>query len=264
MSDLTTLGLGVLATPMLLKLLGPTADYLGGELRTLTEKRLQTIQNIFASATNKLEGRIDEPGQVPPKVLKEVLNNGSYCDDAVTVDYFGGVLASSRTTTTRDDRGARMAKIVDGLSSYQIRTHYVIYSAVARLFSNDTHDLNYSQNRRNMQIFIPFEAYIRTMQFTDEEYNDQLMAHIFNGLSNDGLIEEYWSFGSKAELERMGRSAPGDGILCRPSALGAELFLWAFGQGNRALNFMLTEDFCPTIEGVPRLAPDAVAAVDGG
>ena len=259
----TTLGLSILATPIAVKLLGPTADYLGGALKTLTEKRLHTIQRIFASATNKLEAKLDEPGQVPPKVLKEILNNGSYCDDVLSVEYFGGVLASSRTVTSRDDRGSRIAKIIDGLSSYQIRTHYVIYSAVAQLFSTEKHDLAFSGNRVSMELFIPFGAYDRAMQFTEEEYNAQLLPHIFNGLSNDGLIEQHWSFGPKKEHEKMGRRSPGNGIICRPSALGAELFLWAFGHGDKELNFILTDGFSVTIDGLPQVGSHALATQAG-
>ena len=263
MADLTVLGLGVLATPMAMKLLGPTADYLGGELKTLAEKRLQNIQKIFSNTTKKLEDKLDEPGQVPPKVLKAILNDGSYCDDAVSVEYFGGVLASSRTATNRDDRGSRIAKIIDSLSSYQIRTHYVIYSAVAQLFAAGAHDLSYSQHRSKMELFILFDAYVHAMQFTEEEYNDQLMHHIFNGLSNEGLIEAEWSFGSQEELKSMGRASPGDGIVCTPSALGAELFLWAFGHGDKALNFMLTDSLSATIDGIPQLGSPAIATKAG-
>ena len=263
MTDLTTLGLGVLAIPLAMKLLGPTADYLGGELRALAEKRLQNIQNIFSSATNKLQGKLDEPGQVPPKVLKVILNDGSYCDDALSVEYFGGVLASSRTVTGRDDRGSRIAKIIDGLSSYQIRTHYVIYSAVAKLFAAGAHDLAFSKHRSRMELFVPFDAYFHVMQFTEEEYNPQLLHHIFNGLSNDGLMDENWSFGSKKELQSMCREAPGAGIVCRPSALGAELFLWAFGHGDKELNFMLTDSFSATIDGIPQVGTHAIATKAG-
>ena len=258
MADLTPLGLGILATPLVTKLLGPTADYLGVELKTLAEKRLQNVRSIFTNATRKLGDRLDEPGQVSPKVLKTILNDGSYCEDEVSVEYFGGVLASSRTVTIRDDRGSRIVRIIDGLSSYQIRTHYMIYTAVAQLFDAGSHNLTLSSDRHAMEVFIPFPAYDEAMQFTEQEFNEQLLPHIFNGLSSDGLIDDHWSYGSKEELRKIGRASPGDGILCRPSALGAELFLWAFGYGDKDLNFMLSEGFSATIDGVPQLGSHVV------
>ncbi len=114
-----------------------------------------------------------------------------------------------------------------------------------------------------MELFIPFTAYVHVMQFTKEEYNGQLLHHIFNSLSNEGLIEADWSFGSKKELARMGTASPGDGIVCRPSAPGAELFLWAFGHGDKGLNFMLTDSFSPTKEGISQLGSDAIATKAG-
>ena len=136
-------------------------------------------------------------------------------------------------------------------------------SAVAQLFSDGKHNLSFSENKIRMELFIPFDTYDQAMQFTEEEFNSQLLPHIFNGLSNDGLIEQDWSFGSKKEMENMGRISPGDGIICRPSALGAELFLWAFGHGDKELNFMLTDSFSATIDGLPQVGSHAIATHAG-
>jgi hypothetical protein len=59
-----------------------------------------------------------------------VLDEGSFSSDTLAVDYFGGILASSRTEDGRDDRGARIAKIVDGLSTYQLRSHYLLFTTI--------------------------------------------------------------------------------------------------------------------------------------
>ncbi|NAZ18194.1 hypothetical protein GT020_19410, partial [Glutamicibacter soli] len=85
------------------KLLGPTADYLGGELQEFTKKRINNVGKIFKKAENKLGDKINSPGGVPPKVLKTIINEGSYSDDELAAEYFGGVLASARTELTRDD-----------------------------------------------------------------------------------------------------------------------------------------------------------------
>jgi hypothetical protein len=87
------------------KNLGPTAEYLGGGLRAWTEKRVQNVATIFNKAQEKLGPEIEKAGSVPPRVLKEVLDEGSFCDDELTAEYFGGILASSRTPSGRDDRG---------------------------------------------------------------------------------------------------------------------------------------------------------------
>ena len=117
------------------KLLGPTAEYLGEGVRDLTQRRVESIGKMFSNASKKLGGRLEQSGEVPPTVLRTVLNEASYREDQLSVEYVGGVLASSRTEHGRDDRGSRMIQVVDGLTSYQMRTHYLIYSSLSRLFS---------------------------------------------------------------------------------------------------------------------------------
>lgn len=258
MADLTTLGLTALSAPLVLKLLGPTADYMGGELKEFTKRRLSNINAMFANAVRKLGSKLETPGQVPPKVLKTLINDASYAEDLVSVEYFGGVLASARTPTGRDDRGARIARIIDGLSSYQIRTHYLVYSAVAALFRNGKNSLQHPESRSKMELFISFRGYFDAMQLLPEEYNDQFLDHVLHGLSNEGLVEGRWGYGPEVELKAMGIKARGDGITCVPSAFGAEVFLWAFGYGNKPLDFLLTNNFPASIEGIPTLGSEAI------
>ena len=46
-TGLAILGAGGLAKDLLMELLGPTADYLGGEMRGYAEKGLNNLNNIF-------------------------------------------------------------------------------------------------------------------------------------------------------------------------------------------------------------------------
>ena len=249
-----------LAKDGIAKLLGPTADYLGEGLRHLAERRIQSIGRIFSNASEKLGNKLEEPGQVPPRVLKTVMNEGSYFEDPVALEYFGGVLASSRTEDGRDDRGARLVKIVDNLSTYQIRTHYLLYSTIASLFSKSGKTLGLSQNRAKLETFLPLQAYGASMNFSQAEWtNPQLLGHIWNGLSSEGLIETRWQFGSRESLKEIFAEAPGNGIVCQPSSLGAELFLWAFGHGNVPIDHMLSGGLEAEIDGLPKCVPGAVA-----
>lgn len=244
------------------KLLGPTAEYLGDELKTFTQKRIENRDKIFSNAVEKAGDKLDRPGQVPPKVLKTIVNEGSYADDAVAVEYFGGVLASSRTEVGRDDRGARMAKIIDNLSAYQIRSHYLIYSTISELFSNSGYSFSLPEDRKKIALFISFENYVKAMDFTQQELgNLQMLDHILSGLYSDGLIEDA-QWGNQERLKKIVNGIPSGGIMCRPSALGAELLLWAFGHGDKRLDFLLTGDFSPEIEGIPKSVPNAVATKD--
>ena len=258
MSKITT-GQGGGLGDVVYKILGPTADYLGDELLTLAKKRIGNTDKIFSSAAKKLGDKLDRPGQVPPKVLKTIINEGSYFDDAVAVEYFGGVLASSRTEVGRDGRGDRLAKMIDNLSAYQIRSHYLIYSTISELFSNRGDSFHLSENRKKMRLFIPLQDYGEVMAFTRQEWNEgYILTHVFHGLAADGLIEDIAYTGSEESLKEVVGGVPGDGMVCTPTSIGAELLLWAFGHGDKALNFLLTDDFSPEIEGIPKSVPNAV------
>lgn len=261
---ITTVGIGALAAYLgkdgLQKLLGPTADYLGQTLKEIAEKRVENIGKIFKNAEEKLGDRIDEPGDVPPRVLKTILDEGSYCDDLVAVEYFGGVLASSRSGQSRDDRGARIAKSVDALSVYQIRSHYLIYSTVRHLFKGTGLSLNH-HDRPKMQIHFSINSYVTAMGMDQSEADQlsEIVQHVFFGLHADGLIEGMWQMGPKESLASTFPSVPDAGIICQPSALGAELFLWAFGYSNKPSDFLFSGEFKGIIEGIPSIAEGAQA-----
>jgi hypothetical protein len=172
----------------LAKLLGPTAEYLGDGLREFTKRRAENINRIFQKASEKLGSRIDTPGEVPPRVLKVVLNEGSFCDDELAAEYIGGVLASSRTEQGRDDRGARIAKILDGLSTYQILAHYLVYATVKQTFETAKLSLN-MDDRPKMKIFLPLNSFLLSMEFNEGErqQTSQLLTHIFFGLAAEDL-----------------------------------------------------------------------------
>lgn len=259
---LTTVGLAVaayLGKDGIQKLLGPTADYLGQNLRDFTQKRTQTIGQIFQKAESKLGAKLDLPGEVPPKVLKAVLDEGSFSNNSLAVEYLGGILASSRTEHGRDDRGARIAKVMDALSTYQLRTHYLIYGTVRALFAGSGLSLN-MEDRPKMQIFIPFSGYVAAMDFSGAELQlSSLLGHIFFGLHGDNLLEGTWQYGNKDSIAKLFAGATDGGIVCQPSALGGELFLWAFGHADKPLDYMFSPEFLPVVEGLPNSIQGACA-----
>ena len=69
-TGLTILGGAIGSAKLIERILGPTADYLGKEIQSWTEKRLNNVKNIFSNAEKKLGKEIEKNGTVPPKVLK--------------------------------------------------------------------------------------------------------------------------------------------------------------------------------------------------
>lgn len=261
---ITTIGLGAIAAYLgkdgLEKLLGPTADYLGTGLKDFTQKRAEAVGRIFSSAQKKVGDKVGSPGEVPPKVLKTVLNEGSYSTDQLAVEYFGGILASARTEDGRDDRSARLAKAVDSLSTYQLRAHYLIYTSVRRLFADA--GLSFNMNGRpKMRFFIPMLDFVVAMDLSQKEQGQlgQLLNHVFFGLHGDSLIETGWQYGPKDHMLTVTPKATSDGIVCQPSALGAELFLAAFGKADQELEYIFSPELKVSLEGVSNGFISAVA-----
>jgi hypothetical protein len=51
------------------RILGPTADYLGAGAKDWTERGLNNLGRVFTGAQRMLADRIEDSGAVPPKVL---------------------------------------------------------------------------------------------------------------------------------------------------------------------------------------------------
>lgn len=252
----TTIGVGAVAAYLgkdgLQKLLGPTADYLGGGLKDFTQHRLQAIGKIFGTAQARLGEKINQPGEVPPKVLKAVLDEGSFSSDPLALEYFGGILASARTEHGRDDRSARLAKLVDAMSTYQLRAHYLVYTTVRKSFSELGLPFN-MVGRPKMALFVSLDSFIEAMDFNQTELNQisQLLNHIFFGLHGDNLLEGNWQYGPKDHMVTIFPKAETSGILFAPSALGAELYLSAFGVADQPLEYIFSPALSVALTGIP-------------
>lgn len=241
--DLGT-GLTILGTAKLAeKLLGPTAAYLGSGLKDYTQKAVQNLNNIFSSAIKKVTN-IDDGCQVAPRILKNILSEGSFCEDRLTAEYFGGVLASSRTPTGRDDRGATWAALLGRLSTYEIRTHYLIYRAIRVVFQQMDYKFNI-EDRSKLQIFIPHSSYLKIMEFSVLELKriGQILDHTFFGLAKEDIIENFL-FGSAEGVKKHYPefvNIEESGIVITPSKFGVLFYLWAHGLGQ-----VDSEDFLKT------------------
>ena len=235
-TGLTILGTAIGGAKLVEKMLGPTADYIGAGIRNWTERRVNNVAKIFKIAKEKLDDRMEEPGAIPPRVLKEVLDEGSFCDDPLTAEYFGGVLASSRSQVSRDDRGAYWAALVGRLSAYQIRSHYLVYRGIYDRFRGQDFKFNV-EDREKLSVLLPYFSYFHSMEFTEDERNQfvALLHHSFFGLSKESLVENFVygdPEGLKKGLGEIYNPPEKGGIWVKPSAQGVELFLWAHGQGK--------------------------------
>jgi hypothetical protein len=256
MDPITTVGTGLAvigSKDILTKILGPTADYVGGEMKNLVQKCNVNLDNIFVRAKKKLGDRIDMDGQVSPRVLKHVLDEGRFCEDSIVADYYGGVLASSRSEVDRDDRGVAILAAIKSSSVYQLRLHYLFYSLVYKLYRGQGKKLG--TDRAGMQVYIPYSVYAEAMSFSEAENPAAILDHSVEGLVRSGLVESNFHYGQKQHMEKKFAAATEAGIIMAPSVFGAEVFLW--GQGiTGATGHELVQD---TLQ----LPPPEIKIVDG-
>jgi hypothetical protein len=233
-TGLTVLGTALGGKDIIVKMLGPTAEYIGEGLKNFAEKRVQNVKNIFQNASKKLGDKIETDGTIPPKVLKGTLNEGSYAEDFLSVDYFGGVLASSRTGISRDDRGAFFNALISRLSTYQLRMHYVFYHAIKQTFNGENINWGLATERNKMRLYIPLTSFIKALDFTEREIKNIsiYMDHIVNGLLREQLIDNWFQYGNLDHMIKHYKDASESGLLLEPNRLGFELFYWAYGLGQ--------------------------------
>jgi hypothetical protein len=76
------------------------------------------------------------------RVARDVFWNGSFSDESICAEYFGGIFAASRSTDWKDDNGIHYTDVVKSLSSKQLNLHYIIYNSLNKFFSQREDKVN--------------------------------------------------------------------------------------------------------------------------
>lgn len=226
--------------------LGPAADVLGVYIADMTRRRLANSERIAQKTIDKAK-RLGRSGSANPRVAKEVLGEGSYCDDELMAEYFSGLLAASWTSDGRDDRAVFWSKLVGGLSSPQVRLHYLLYREwAARLHGREDVRIGLDEGRNQAHAEIDlFEILSRMTPEGEPDFvvnqpdrGRSVLDHATVGLVREGVLGPTWGIGRKEALNRT--DAAFQHILhVQPSSGGIELFGWAIGlQGLGATEFL--------------------------
>ena len=224
------------------KLLGPTADYLGSELKHLVEKSQENVVKVFKKAERKLGDRLQIPGTVNPRVFRHVYDEARFCESELLAEYFAGVLASSRTESGDDDRGVYYAQLVKSLSIHQIQFHYFFYYIIWKLSRGRAFDLNDHTGRTKLTVVIPAECYAATFGVTPSRKAESIVTHSLSGLARTDLIASDFLFSGPDVLRANGVNARAQSFKVSPTITGIELFLWVHGRGEETLNSFLGPD----------------------
>lgn len=228
-SIISTAAAIIYSKDLLKKILGPSADYIGGEIKGLVEKCNINLNNIFSNAKQKLGDRINDNGQVSPRVLKNIIDDGKFCENEILTEYYGGVLASAKTSIDRDDRAISILNLIKSMSVYQLRLHYVFYYSVFNLFKDNPINLG---TEPDIHILISLDDYENAMDFSEEEDQNSILHHSIMGLRSQDLIGNYCAVGTDSDSSKCLFPLPKNGIIMVPTVSGAEMFLYALGYQN--------------------------------
>ncbi len=240
-TDLASLGAAAWASKELAgKLLGPTFEYIGGEVRNFARKCNINLTDVFQRARRKAEHKLDEPGGVSARVFKDVVDQGAFCDEPLAAEYVAGVLAASRSEDSRDDRGVGYLAVIREMSSYELRLHYLFYWSIKSLLNGkDLSALNIEE-APHMRMFLSMQFLRENCCFRGDDH--VITQQALNGLARHNLIDAMWWGGDENLVRANEPSIQEPGYFATPTGFGSELFLWAHGYSDNDIASLLSAD----------------------
>jgi hypothetical protein len=127
-----------------------TAGYIAQQLfgKTLAEMG-DDLNKVYKANRDKLlekaARKVADPndGAKPNlRVARDVIWNGAVTDDEVCAEYFGGLLAASRSVDGKDDSGLIYVDCIKALSSKQLHLHFIIYKSISQLIAKGGKKVN--------------------------------------------------------------------------------------------------------------------------
>ncbi len=206
--DLVTAGTALAAAH---KLLGKTGDAISEDMAKLYAAGRD---KIMAAALRKSD--ITKEGQVNLRVARDIFWNGSYTDESICAEYFGGILAASRSEDGKDDTGVFYVDIIKSLSAGQLKMHYILYRTLNKQFMGDESKkaLNPGQSSelQGIQLFVALGE-------IGEQFGKEDMGAILHGLYSKDLIGNF-----QTDNYDMGNGSSVPYLRISPTSLGVQLF----------------------------------------
>ena len=197
------------------KVLGPLLGEIGEDLQKLYALGRDKIAQ---AAVRKIKN-LEDGAKANLRVARDVFWNGSFTDESICAEYFGGILAASRSIDGKDDAGVFYVDIIKSLSSGQLKMHYILYRTLNKQLMTDVtkNNLNPGQESeiQELQLFIPLIGVI-------EQLGKEDIGAILHGLRSKNLIGNFQT--GNHELET-GTSV--SHLRISPTALGIQLFALA-------------------------------------
>jgi hypothetical protein len=256
------IGGAIAAKALIDKLLGPSAEYVGRAAAELLQRfGNKNLHDIFMRMASKIAGGPDPDEFINAKVLKLAIEEGSFLDDEVSKEYYAGLLASSFSAGGADDRAVMFLDIVRRMGTAAVATHHLSYSLV-RQYANTpvkpppikiyptlariAYQLSKSPDkpapvavkaapetsheRFGFDLFVPHQVLTLHARVDGEARR----RHVFRTLVREELLDQHVALATRYFM--LPESTIVEGVLLKPSELGAELFLWVHGNPDAPPN----------------------------
>jgi hypothetical protein len=199
------------------KVLNPVLGSIGEDINSLYAISKKGASKIILKAYNKIFSK-DDNKKVNLRVARDVFWNGSFSDESICAEYFGGILASSRSEDGKDDNGIHYTDVIKSLSSKQLQLHYVIYNSLNKLLSKEGTKVNVGQSTELNQ---------KSIWFSSLELLEQKLKidTDLNVLYKQGLLHEYKTDYFKLEDGKMFPY-----VMVKPTTFGVLLYAIAHNK----------------------------------
>ena len=190
------------------KVLGPALEEMGEDF-----KKLYALgrDRIIRTAHRKIADP-DDGKRANLRVARDVFWNGAFSESDICAEYFGGILASSRSEDGKDDDAIQFLDVIRSMSSTQLKLHYMVYTCLNRMLLQSSDKLNVASGA---------DIQKRAAYFSWNEIlgSFRIDAHTaLNILHREGLLYEY-------KLDHDGvNDARLAYIMARPTTFGVFLF----------------------------------------
>ena len=199
------------------KVFGPVLSEVGEDIKKVYAKGRD---RLIATAYRKIDDA-DDGKQANRRVARDVMWNGAFTEDPVCAEYFGGLLAASRSIDGADDSAIQFVDVVKSLSSRQLRLHYIIYHCLNLQLAAESEPINVGQSSElgNKSLWLA------TLELTDR-LNLQIDTDL-NILHRQGLLIEY-----KIDFHQLDSTASLPYTMIKPTVFGILLYSAAYNKLN--------------------------------
>ena len=166
---------------VLQKTFGPVLGELGEDMKKLyAGGRDRILKSGYKKVSDPDDGKV-----LNLRVTRDIFWNGAYSESEICAEYFGGMLASSRSEDGEDDSVLQFVDVVKSLSSKQLALHYTIYTVLNKVLVASGKGINVglsSEIQKEKIFFATMELDKHLKLDTDTNLNI---------LHRQGLLNEY-------------------------------------------------------------------------